>query len=385
MGELGIVEKTGTEDELELIVTAFSLKQLVQIKSLLQDLDDSPMRSKTPDSEFGPVEKIQDVSETTWKVAQFNFLKELADLKQEKVSIYFNEGCVFIDSIHNTNDLNLTDFINGINELKTQQTEEIKPTKSESYDDFNKWCYEIECKLGRKCCFFHEESGVFVAFGKTYDDILTVKHQLGIKQGTVKQTGRRRNRNFEKEGISYESQTDSGLHSLPPLTATADSFCPPKHFDLSSDAREVRSFTTAEGIKVYVYMANILKLPVDCIVNAANAALQHGGGVAQVIENAAGSRLTMEGNNHVSIYGKVPVGTACSTTAGDLPYDCVIHAVGPRWHDFIPHTLQNVKQCESLLQNAVLSSFKEAEKKHLKRIALPAISSGMYTYKFLCF
>ena len=144
----------------------------------------------------------------------------------------------------------------------------------------------------------------------------------------------------------------------------------------------MQTYRTAEGIKVVVYIANILKLPVDCIVNSANERLQHGGGVAAVISRAAGWKLDAEGNDYVRKNGLILVGRACTTTAGDLPYDCVIHTVGPRWGDHSPHTLKNVQQCEKLLKSAILSSFYKAERRGLKSIALPSISTGRYGNRF---
>jgi hypothetical protein len=47
-----------------------------------------------------------------------------------------------------------------------------------------------------------------------------------------------------------------------------------------------QTYKTTEGIIVKVYNGNILSLKVDCIVNAANSQLSHGGGVAEVISRA---------------------------------------------------------------------------------------------------
>lgn len=136
-------------------------------------------------------------------------------------------------------------------------------------------------------------------------------------------------------------------------------------------------------MKVYVYAANILRLPVDCIVNSANENLAHGSGLAKIIEAAAGRRMTADCNAYVRRHGPVPVGGAYTSTAGDLPYACVIHAIGPRWSDYSPYDFQSIKECESLLQDAIISSFVEAEKRHLKTIALPAIRAGEYLRCFL--
>ena len=77
-----------------------------------------------------------------------------------------------------------------------------------------------------------------------------------------------------------------------------------------------------------VVTGDLLKEPVDAIVNAANGHLAHGGGVAAAIARAAGPALEEEGDRIVAGRGTVPVGEAVVTTAGRLPFKGVIHAVG---------------------------------------------------------
>ena len=75
---------------------------------------------------------------------------------------------------------------------------------------------------------------------------------------------------------------------------------------------------------------NLLDEPVDAIVNAANGHLAHGGGVAGIISRAAGPDLQRESDLLVRKQGPFPTGVALVTTAGNLPFKGVIHAVGPR-------------------------------------------------------
>jgi len=46
-----------------------------------------------------------------------------------------------------------------------------------------------------------------------------------------------------------------------------------------------------KGLTVHCYQADILKIQVQCIVNAANKDLDHGGGIAHAISSAAGKRF----------------------------------------------------------------------------------------------
>src|SRR5687767_13043827 len=71
-----------------------------------------------------------------------------------------------------------------------------------------------------------------------------------------------------------------------------------------------------------VIQADVTKLEVDAIANAANTRLRHGGGVAAAIARAAGAELERESRDRAPI----ELGAAVATTAGDLPSRWVIHA-----------------------------------------------------------
>ena len=409
--EMGVVETSGVKDEQSLTVQTYSLAQASLIQDYLQQLIGRSTKANVSDSAYQHVDTIADVNPTVWKIVNEYLTKHLTEIKQQNANVYFDNCSIVIDW-GSKKGINLCDFFEAVDYYKSVHTEEIKPSKDDSTEVYKAWCNDIKDVQMTDCCFYDEETKCFIAFGNSYDVIQKVKHQLGIKQGTVKQTARSRGRNFGVQQARLNDDVNpvplpisSGASDLrPPLPdpiATSDFRQPlydpvstsgvrPKNinktFNWSEDAQEVRSYTTVEGIRVYVYIANILKLPVDCIVNAANDTLKHGGGVALVIAKAAGRRLTEEGDRYVRKNGLLPVGTACTTTAGDLPYKYVIHAVGPRWFDYSSHTVEDVKHCEILLQNAILSSFSEAMKKGQKTIALPAISSGKYfLHEYLCF
>ncbi len=105
----------------------------------------------------------------------------------------------------------------------------------------------------------------------------------------------------------------------------------------------------------------------DAIVNAANTALQMGGGVAGAIRRRGGPEIQEECNSIGGTY----VGGAVITTGGKLAAKYVIHAVGPRQGD---------EHADSKLKDATLNSLKLADKNRLKSIAFPAISTGIYGF-----
>lgn len=128
------------------------------------------------------------------------------------------------------------------------------------------------------------------------------------------------------------------------------------------------------GIVVGVYKDDLPKHPVDVVVNASNEDLKHIGGVAQALLKAAGPQLQTESDNIVESHGKLKPGDVVITSAWNLPCKQVIHAVGPRWHDFTP------APAESLLKKCIKGSLELAELYNHNSIGIPAISSGIFGF-----
>ena len=112
---------------------------------------------------------------------------------------------------------------------------------------------------------------------------------------------------------------------------------------------------------------DITELTTDVIVNAANAQLILGGGLAGAIRKKGGSTIQEECNK----IGGSFVGGAVITTGGNLKAKHVIHAVGPRMGE---------GDEDAKLRNAVLDSLKLMDEHGLKTIAFPAISTGIFGY-----
>jgi len=110
---------------------------------------------------------------------------------------------------------------------------------------------------------------------------------------------------------------------------------------------------------------------VDAIVNAANAMLQHGGGVAGAIRRAGGASIQAESDAWVRAHGPVSHAKPAYTRAGKLPCRYVIHAVGPVWGE---------GQENEKLGDAILGSLRLADQLELRSLALPAISTGIFGF-----
>jgi O-acetyl-ADP-ribose deacetylase (regulator of RNase III) len=115
--------------------------------------------------------------------------------------------------------------------------------------------------------------------------------------------------------------------------------------------------------------ADITKLNVDAIVNAANEHLSPGGGVSGAIHRAAGKELA----EACAAIGHCPTGEARITPGFRLPAEYVIHTVGPVWKGGRMAEDKKLASCYT----ACLELAKESG---LHSVAFPAISTGIYGY-----
>ncbi len=107
---------------------------------------------------------------------------------------------------------------------------------------------------------------------------------------------------------------------------------------------------------------------VQCVVNAANAQLLPGGGVAGAIHRGAGPELARECQPHAPI----SPGQAVITGGHNLPNQYVIHCLGPIYGIDNPS--------EELLADCYRNALQLAEQKGLTSIAFPSISTGVFGY-----
>ncbi|NNE37165.1 MAG: RNase III inhibitor [Gammaproteobacteria bacterium] len=110
---------------------------------------------------------------------------------------------------------------------------------------------------------------------------------------------------------------------------------------------------------------------IDIIVNAANAQLVTGGGVAGAIHSGAGPGLAEE-CQHLA---PINTGDAVITGAYSLPNKQIIHCLGPVYGIDRPE--------EKLLASCYRSALNLAESSAASSIAFPAISTGIFGYPFI--
>ncbi|MFX0042395.1 MAG: macro domain-containing protein [Candidatus Hodarchaeota archaeon] len=116
---------------------------------------------------------------------------------------------------------------------------------------------------------------------------------------------------------------------------------------------------------IKLVQGDITEMETEVIVNAANAQLIMGGGVAGAIKRKGGPKIQEECNK----IGGTFHGGAVITTGGNLKAKHVIHAVGPRKGEGAE---------EKKLKSATINSLRLMDEYKLKSISFPAISAGIF-------
>lgn len=124
---------------------------------------------------------------------------------------------------------------------------------------------------------------------------------------------------------------------------------------------------------IRLVQADITTVEACAIVNAANSALAGGGGVDGAIHRAGGPEIMADLERRYGRDRTCPTGSAVVSAAGDLPATVVIHAVGPIWRG------GSAGEPE-LLASAYRTSLDLAADAGCRTVALPSISTGIYSY-----
>lgn len=123
------------------------------------------------------------------------------------------------------------------------------------------------------------------------------------------------------------------------------------------------------GVRVECVQGDIANQDdVEAVVNAANAQLRMGGGVAGAIHRGAGPKLAEATRK----YAPIEPGEAVITDAFELPNDFVIHCLGP--------VHGRDKPDDELLASCYRESLVLAEQNDVSSVGFPAISTGAFGY-----
>ncbi len=126
-----------------------------------------------------------------------------------------------------------------------------------------------------------------------------------------------------------------------------------------------------DGVVLETLQGDITSQPdIEAVVNAANAQLMPGGGVAGAIHRAAGPKLAEECKS----LAPIKPGEAVITDAYNLSNSFVIHCLGPVYGVDKPE--------DELLKKCYVNALDIADRNNISSIAFPAISTGAFGYPF---
>lgn len=320
-------------------------------------------RNSKEGTDYGFVIAIS-MSEREYKVVSY-FGGKSTWFKKISNIVKYKNGSLFVDELDVDDGQDTEEKLKDLfQDVQSMTSDNIQIPEEFKKDNMEKTIEEIE-QLKPSVCLLWKENDIELVSGN-YTELLEAKGL--IQQKMSGKTNRRTGRTFTKE--------EKNQNLLLPEKTIQDTNLNEMSVSMNQSMRSHKvELTTKEGLRIKIYTGSITRLDVDCIVNAANENLMHGGGVAAAISDAAGYQFDQESKKYVEDNGSIPVGTCCVTSAGKLPYKCVIHTVGPRWGDY-----RDKSQCLQLLQDSVRVTFEEADYQKMRSIAIPAISSG----KFFC-
>ncbi len=130
---------------------------------------------------------------------------------------------------------------------------------------------------------------------------------------------------------------------------------------------ENRLTVMMDRTQLEILEGDVTGMEVEAIVNPANEKLQLESGVSAAILQTGGPSIQEECNR----IGEISVGTAVMTGAGHLKAKWIIHTVGPRMGE---------GDEDKKLASAVRAALALADRRGLKSIAMPAISTGAFGF-----
>jgi O-acetyl-ADP-ribose deacetylase (regulator of RNase III) len=122
-------------------------------------------------------------------------------------------------------------------------------------------------------------------------------------------------------------------------------------------------------MQIHIQVGDVLKVAADVLISTANPWLNLSGGVNGAILSAVGPTIQEELHAYLKSQGisAVPAGTVVQSRAGNLPFNCVLHAVA-----IDPFYDSSVK----LVRETVVAALDLAIKAGAKTVSTPTLATG---------
>jgi O-acetyl-ADP-ribose deacetylase len=123
---------------------------------------------------------------------------------------------------------------------------------------------------------------------------------------------------------------------------------------------------TVNGKRIRLQKGDLTALPVDAVVFYAREDLQLGAGFGSAIQSRGGAAIKQE----LDKIGRVEMGGAVITAAGNLQARHIIHACGPKFQE--PDREKKLRKC-------MQSALEQVSTAKLKSVAFPPMGAGFYS------
>ncbi|KAL3864980.1 hypothetical protein ACJMK2_006619 [Sinanodonta woodiana] len=205
---------------------------------------------------------------------------------------------------------------------------------------------------------------------ETFDYFASIKDESSVPKEVIQNgDGVTNSRSFPDLDDSTEQDGD-GFIGQP--FQREDSVIP-----FSTDLKVSQLEFTIGDINVVVLRGDITEEKSEGIVSPASINLDNRAGAAKVIAVAAGNELQKECKDFIKKHHLLDVTEVMHTSAGgrlNSKVTCVLHAAGPIWQE----KLRNDETFQDELTTTYVNCFHLAEKRWLRSLSLPLISSGIF-------
>ena len=127
-----------------------------------------------------------------------------------------------------------------------------------------------------------------------------------------------------------------------------------------------------EAVNIIITAGDLLQQNVKAIVNASHPKMQYRGGISLIIRQSAGMQIEDEGIKWLKENGgKIKTTHNAVTSAGKLPFQYLIHAVGPN-----DKMTNDESECIQPMIDTFINCFSRGDELNVTSLAMPALSSG---------
>lgn len=284
----------------------------------------------------------------------------------------------FIQTFHS----DVYDHIKDLHVLEKSGNEVVVAGTFDDLDKLKTWLRKhdidrLECKLETMPNFIDEEdcrevhdsmkkqSKLFLSFPvQRLYEVIGFKADINSFKDKLKQKEEVKMKNFLSKSTVTASSSRTESDSSHSYGAT------------SSSDREFVFQTPLSSIQVKIAKGDLTKQKTEAIVNPCNGRLEHFGGAAKAIAEAAGWDLLDDCKKYLQKNKFLQTSEVMHTRSGKLnpPIKHVIHAFGP-----IAKAYPDMRKCQDVLEKTFYRCFAYAnDDLHVASLSVPAISSGIF-------